>query len=223
MLGPPGSGKGTQAHIISEIIGVPVVTTGDLLRDAVTRDTDHGRIANKYMERGELVPDKIVNMVVQERLSMPDVKEGFILDGFPRSTVQADALDEILAEKCLKLDYVIHVNLDDETIVTRLSKRRSCLNCGAVYHLESKKPKKRGVCDLCGSKLVLRDDDKPDVIRHRIEVYREKTRPLLERYKRISIIREVPGDTPLEKLPELLRKILTKSCNLSYGGTPYAT
>jgi adenylate kinase len=208
MLGPPGSGKGTQARIISELLDLPVVTTGDILRDAVIRDTEHGRIANEYMERGELVPDCVVNMVVRERLNMPDVKGGFILDGFPRSAAQADALDRILDEKCLRLDYVVHVSLDDEAIVARLSKRRICLNCGAVYHLKSKTPKKRGVCDVCGSRLVLREDDKPEVIRRRLEVYRENTMPLLERYKGLSVVREVPGDTPLDKLPGLLKKTL---------------
>jgi len=208
MLGPPGSGKGTQAHIISELYGVPVVTTGDMLRDAVARGTEQGRIAKKYMDRGELVPDRIVNMVVRERLSMPDLEAGFILDGFPRSTAQADALDRILKERGLHLDYVIHVTLEDKAIAARLGKRRSCPMCGAVYHLESKPAKEGGVCDECGSGLVLRDDDKPDVIRHRLKVYREKTRPLLDRYEGAGIIREVPGDCPLDELPGLLRNLL---------------
>jgi adenylate kinase len=208
MLGPPGSGKGTQARIISELYGVPVVTTGDMLRDAVTRGTRHGRVAKRYMDRGELVPDGIVNMVVRERLSMPDLEAGFILDGFPRSTAQADALDRMLEERGLRLDHVIHVTLGDEAIAARLGKRRSCPVCGAVYHLESKPPKVAGVCDECGSGLVLRDDDKPEVIRHRLEVYREKTQPLLERYGVAGIIREVPGDCPLDELPRLLRKLL---------------
>lgn len=208
ILGPPGSGKGTRARIISELYGVPVVTTGDMLRDAVARGTEHGRVAKGYMDRGELVPDRIVNMVVRDRLSMPDVEAGFILDGFPRSTAQADALDEILRERGLKLDFVIYVTLDDDQIVARLGNRRSCPACGAVYHLESKPPKAEGVCDECGSELILRDDDNPEVIRHRLEVYREKTRPLLDRYMRMGIVREVPGDYSLEKLPEQLRKIL---------------
>lgn len=208
MLGPPGSGKGTQARIISELYGVPVVTTGDMLRDAVARRTQHGRVAKGFMDRGELVPDRIVNMVVRERLSMPDLEAGFILDGFPRSTAQADALDRVLEERGLQLDYVIHVTLGDEAIAARLGNRRSCPVCGAVYHLESKPPRAAGVCDECGSGLVLRDDDKPEVIRHRLEVYREKTQPLLDRYMGAGIIREVPGDCPLNELPGLLRKIL---------------
>lgn len=208
MLGPPGSGKGTQAHIISELYGVPVVTTGDMLRDAAARGTGHGLTAKGYMDRGELVPDDIVNAVVRERLSRPDVEKGFILDGFPRSKAQAEALDRILEEKKLRLDHVVHVTLGDKEIVGRLSKRRSCPRCGAVYHLESKPPRRGLACDECGARLVQRDDDRPEVIRHRLEVYREKTRPLLDRYSRMGIIREVPGDTPLEDLPGLLKSIL---------------
>jgi adenylate kinase len=208
MLGPPGSGKGTQAHIISELYDVPVITTGDMLREAVANGTEYGRIADGYMSRGELVPDEIVNGVVGERLGKSDLENGFILDGFPRSTPQAEFLDRFLEEHGLKLDYVIHVNLDDEAIVERLSNRRSCPSCGEVYHLASKPPMKEGVCDKCSSELVLRDDDLPSVIRNRLEVYREKTRPLLERYRDKGLIMEVPGDYPIDRLPELLRKLL---------------
>ena len=208
MLGPPGSGKGTQAHIISELYGVPVVTTGDMLRDAAARGTEHGLTAKGYMDRGELVPDEIVNAVVRDRLGRPDVEEGFILDGFPRSWAQAEALNGILDERGLRLDYVVHVTLGDEAIVARLSKRRSCPRCGAVYHLGSRPPRTMGVCDVCGARLVQRDDDRPEVIRNRLKVYREKTRPLLESYEAAGIVREMPGDTPLEELPGLLRSLL---------------
>ena len=208
LLGPPGSGKGTQAHIISELYGVPVITTGDMLREAVANGTEYGRIADGYMSRGELVPDKIVNGVVGERLSRSDLENGFILDGFPRSTPQAEFLDGFLEEHDLKLDYVIHVTLDDEAIIKRLSNRRSCPNCGEVYHLASKPPKKKGVCDKCGSELILRDDDRPDVIRNRLVVYREKTQPLLDRYMEKGLIKEVPGDNPIDRLPELLKRVL---------------
>ena len=208
MLGPPGSGKGTQAHIISELYGVPVITTGDMLREAVANGTEYGRIADGYMSRGELVPDEIVNGVVGERLSRSDLENGFILDGFPRSTPQAEFLDSYLEEHGMKLDYVIHVTLDDEAIVKRLSNRRSCPSCGEVYHLVSKPPEKEGICDKCGSELVLRDDDRPEVIRNRLEVYRDKTQPLLDRYRHKGLIREVPGDHPIDRLPELMRKVL---------------
>jgi len=208
MLGPPGSGKGTRAHIISELYGVPVITTGDMLREAVANGTEYGKTADGYMSRGELVPDKIVNGVVGERLSRSDLENGFILDGFPRSTPQAEFLDGFLEEHGLKLDYVIHVTLDDKAIVKRLSNRRSCPKCGEVYHLVSKPPEKKGVCDKCGSELILRDDDRPDVIRNRLAVYREKTQPLLDRYMDKGLIMETPGDYPIDRLPELLKKVL---------------
>jgi adenylate kinase len=208
LLGPPGSGKGTRAHIISELYGVPVITTGDMLREAVANRTEYGRVADGYMSRGELVPDKIVNGIVGERLSKSDLDNGFILDGFPRSTPQAEFLDNILEENGLKLDYVIHVTLDDDAIVKRLSNRRSCPNCGEVYHLVSKPPNKKGVCDKCGSELVQRDDDRPDVIRNRLTVYRAKTQPLLDRYMKKGLIKDVPGDYPLDRLPEQLKKVL---------------
>ena len=151
LMGPPGSGKGTCAHIISELYSYPVFTTGDMLREAVANDTESGRIARGYMERGDLVPDDIVNAIVRERFNKPDVRRGFILDGFPRSLPQAEALDEILEEQEVSLDAVLYVYLEDENIVGRLSLRRSCPECGAVYHLKTNPPKKDGVCDQCGA------------------------------------------------------------------------
>ncbi len=208
MLGPPGSGKGTRAHIISELYGIPVITTGDMLREAVAKGTEYGKTAGGYMSRGELVPDEIVNGVVGERLGRSDLENGFILDGFPRSTPQAEFLDDFLEEHGLKLDYVIHVTLEDEAIVKRLSNRRSCPNCGEVYHLVSKPPKKEGVCDRCGSELILRGDDRPEVIRNRLAVYREKTQPLLDRYMKKGLIKEVPGDYSMDRLSEQLKRML---------------
>jgi adenylate kinase len=208
MLGPPGSGKGTQAQILSELYIVPVITTGDMLRDAVERGTRYGTMAEKYMERGDLVPDDIVNKIVADRLKRRDLKGGFILDGYPRSTPQADALDEILEDRNEKLDYVIHVVLDDESIIERLSKRRICPKCGTVYHLKSNPTKKPGVCDECGSELIQRSDDTPEVIRNRLKVYREKTEPLLERYRTRGLVVDVPGDVDLKKLPQIFRELL---------------
>ena len=208
MLGPPGSGKGTQAQILSELYCVPVITTGDMLRDSVDMGTRYGKLAKDYMERGDLVPDGIVNRIVGDRLKRNDLSEGFILDGYPRSIPQADALDKILDENNQELDYVIHVVLDDESIIDRLSKRRVCPNCGAVYHLESNPPKIPDVCDECGSKLIRRNDDSPDVIRKRLKVYREKTKPLLERYEERGIVVDVPGDVDLCKLPQMLKELL---------------
>ena len=208
LLGPPGSGKGTRAHIISDLYGIPVVTTGDMLREAVRDETEYGKIAEGYMKKGDLVPDKIVNGIVRERLGKPDVKDGFILDGFPRSKSQADALDEIMADLDIELTHVLYVVLSDDVIVQRLSKRRSCPKCGAVYHLESAPPKKVGVCDVCGTKLIQREDDKEEVIQHRLEVYRKKTEPLLERYRNKGIVVETSGEIPMDELRNHLKELL---------------
>ncbi len=208
LLGPPGSGKGTRAHIISDLYGIPVVTTGDMLRGAVREKTEYGKVAKEYMDRGDLVPNAIVNGVVRERMSRPDVADGFILDGFPRSPEQADALDEILSDLGTELTHVLYVVLSDDIIIQRLSNRRSCPKCGAVYHLESVQPKKAGVCDVCGAKLIQRDDDKEEVIRHRLEVYRKNTEPLLERYREKGLIVETSGEISMDKLREHLKDIL---------------
>jgi len=208
ILGPPGSGKGTRAHIISEIFDLPVITTGDMLRGAIREKTEYGLEAKTFMDLGDLVPDDIVNGIVKERMSRPDVVKGFILDGYPRSVNQAEALDEILKEKGIKLTHVLSVVLSDEEIIERLSKRRSCPVCNEIYHLVSKPPKKNGVCDKCGAKLILREDDKEDVIRHRLQVYRETTQPLLERYEKQGLIVETDGEVPIEGLRDHLKELL---------------
>jgi adenylate kinase len=208
LLGPPGSGKGTCAKIIGELYGVPVITTGDMLRAAVAMATPLGRTAKGYMDRGELVPDDLVNKLVAERLAEPDAANGFILDGYPRSPKQAEALEGHLRETGKRLDHVLHVELEDEAIIDRLSKRRSCPRCGAIYHLENKPPRVNGVCDKCATALVQRDDDRPEVIRRRLEVYREKTRPLLSFYERRGEIKTIRGDLPLDELPAALRRVL---------------
>ena len=208
LMGPPGSGKGTRAHIISDLYGIPVVTTGDMLREAVRDETEYGKIAGKHMSKGDLVPDKIVNGIVRERMMKPDVKDGFILDGFPRSKTQADALDAILNDLGIELTHVLFVVLSDEVIIQRLSKRRSCPKCGAVYHLESAPPKKNGVCDVCGKALIQRNDDKADVIQHRLEVYRELTEPLLERYRNRGLIVETSGEIEMSQLHTHLKELL---------------
>jgi adenylate kinase len=208
LLGPPGSGKGTRAHIISELYRIPIVTTGDMLREAVREQTEYGKIAKEYMDRGDLVPNEIVNGVVKARMSKPDVAKGFILDGFPRSKEQADALDEILRDLGTELTHVLLVVLSDDIIIQRLSKRRSCPKCGAVYHLESAPPKKAGVCDACGAKLIQRDDDKEDVIKHRLEVYRKNTEPLIKRYREKGLIVETSGEVPMDELKAHLKELL---------------
>jgi adenylate kinase len=208
LLGPPGSGKGTCAKIIGNIYGVPVITTGDMLRAAVAKKTPLGVTAKGYMDRGELVPDDLVNELVAERLREPDAATGFILDGYPRSPKQAEALDKILNKTGEKLDSVLHVTLEDKVIIDRLSNRRSCPKCGAVYHLESNPPNTKGKCDKCGSNLIQRDDDKPNVIRRRLEVYREKTQPLLDFYEKKHEIKTLRGDIDLKKLPAELKRVL---------------
>ena len=211
LLGPPGSGKGTCAKIIGEIYGVPVITTGDMLRAAVARATPLGVTAKGYMDRGELVPDDLVNDLVAERLKEPDAVDGFILDGYPRSPKQAEALEKMLKASGKRLDYVLHVTLEDQIIINRLSKRRSCPKCGAIFHLENKPPRVSGKCDVCTTTIIQRNDDKPEVIRRRLEVYREKTQPLLDFYEKREGIKTIRGDIPLEQLPATLRRVLGRS------------
>jgi len=209
LLGPPGSGKGTRAHIISELYNIPVVTTGDILREAVRAETKYGKIAKRYMDKGNLVPDDVVNDLIRQRMNKADVECGFILDGFPRSKSQADALDQILEDLDIELTHVLYIILSDDIILKRLSKRRSCPNCGAVYHLESAPPKKMSICDFCGFKLIQRNDDKEKVIKHRLEIYRKNTKPLLKKYRKRGLVIETSGDIPIEKLRGHLKNILS--------------
>ena len=208
LLGPPGSGKGTCAKLIEELYGVPVITTGDMLRAAVAKGTPLGKTAKGYMDRGELVPDGLVNAVVAERLSEPDATKGFILDGYPRSIIQAEALDAALTKMSAKLDNVLYVKLEDEVIVSRTSNRRSCPKCGAIYNLLNKPPKVAGVCDVCGSKLVQRDDDQVEVIQHRLEVYKTSTQPLIDWYEKRGKVKVIRGDIDLAELPAALKRVL---------------
>ena len=210
LLGPPGSGKGTCAKIIGELYGVPVITTGDMLRAAVVKATPLGVTAKGYMDRGELVPDDLVNDLVAERLREHDAEGGFILDGYPRSPKQAEALEKVLKATGKKLDHVLHVTLEDQTIIDRLSKRRSCPKCGAIFHLENKPPRNTGWCDVCTTALVQRNDDKPDVIRRRLEVYREKTQPLIDFYEKMGKIKIIRGDIDFALLPAALKQVLGK-------------
>jgi len=208
ILGPPGSGKGTRAKIIGRIFKYPVITTGAMLRDAVAAGTEYGKIAEGYMKKGELVRDDVVIGIVEERLRKPDVEDGFILDGFPRSVNQAKALDRIINKMGAILDVVMYVTAKPETILSRLSLRRSCPKCGAIYHLKDILPKVEGVCDECGSKLTQRDDDKEDIILHRLEVYAQQTFPILERYERLGKVREVSGELKIDEIPGEVERVL---------------
>ena len=208
ILGPPGSGKGTRAQVISKIYGVPVITTGDMLREAAAQDTESGRIADFYMKKGELVPDDIVIEVVEERLGRPDVEGGFILDGFPRNLAQARALDRVLKRKGVSIDAVLKIDASTDSIIKRLSLRRSCPRCGAVYHLKYNPPSEDEVCDECGSGLIQRDDDREDIILYRMIVYEEQTRPILERYENMGKVRELNGEIEIDEIPGEVRRVL---------------
>ncbi|RLI32857.1 adenylate kinase, partial [Candidatus Bathyarchaeota archaeon] len=204
----PGSGKGTQAKIISEMYGIPHINTGDLLREEVAKGTEVGRIAKPYMDQGKLVPDDVITRMLEERLSQADCKGGFILDGYPRNLHQVDLLDEILKRLGVDLDCVLNILIDDEVVVRRLTTRRICSVCGAIYNLINKPPKKEGVCDICGGRLIQRDDDREEVIRRRLEVYKEQSEPVLERYRKRGLVRDIRGDVGLEALPAEIKRVL---------------
>jgi adenylate kinase len=179
LLGAPGAGKGTQAENIERALGIPQISTGNILKAAVKNGTEIGLKAKSYMDSGALVPDEVVIGILKERISEDDCKAGFILDGFPRTVPQADALDAM----GIVIDKVISIEVPDEKIEARLSGRRACPGCGATYHMEYKPPKTEGICDKCGTALVIRDDDKPETVRDRLKTYHEKTAPLIEYYK----------------------------------------
>ena len=192
-LGPPGGGKGTQADFIAKKYDIPKLSTGDLLRESVAKETSLGKEAKGYMNRGELVPDAVVIGLVEEKLASPECQKGFLLDGFPRTVTQADQLSTFLESTGEGLDHVVYFSLSKNEIIRRISGRRSCLECKAVYHLESVPPQQEGICDACGKSLVRRNDDKPETIESRLGVYQEQTAPLIEYYKTRNILRELDG------------------------------
>jgi adenylate kinase len=208
ILGPPGAGKGTQAKIISKIYCIPVVTTGDILREAVSRKTDNGKLADYYMKKGELVPDEIVINIIENRLNMHDVEKGFILDGFPRNISQAKALNRILTKKGVTIDAVLKVETKNNIIISRLSQRRSCPNCSAVYHLKNNPPKINGVCNECGAKLIQRKDDEDKIIKNRLTIYEKQTSPILDLYIKTGKLKVLNGEIELEKIPDQIRQAL---------------
>ena len=207
-MGPPGAGKGIRGRIIGKMFGIPVITAGDMLREATSNGTEEGLIAEGYMNQGDLVPDIIVIAIVEKLLSRADVSEGFVLDGFPRSMNQALALDRILKKLDVKIDYVVSVVARLETIVARLSLRRICSKCGAVYHLKDIVPKVEGVCDECGDRLIQREDDEEEIIRRRFEVYEKQTFPIIERYSTRGKLIEVSGELEIDEIPSVLEDLL---------------
>jgi len=205
IFGPPGAGKGTQAKIIEDMHGMKQLSTGDMLRAAVAAGTETGRKAKEIMDRGELVPDSVVVGIIADRLEQPDVKQGFILDGFPRNTAQAEALDSMLAGKGLKLDAVIEMKVDDEALVERITGRYTCSGCGKGYHDRFEKPKVSGVCDVCGgTQFTRRADDNEKTVRDRLSVYNKQTAPLVAYYGGRGTLKSIDG---MADITEVTRQI----------------
>lgn len=213
LLGPPGAGKGTQAEMLSQFYGIPQISTGNILRAAVQAGSELGRQAQKYMNAGQLVPDEVIIGVVQERLAEPDCAAGFLLDGFPRTVPQAEALDRVLAEMERPLTAAVEVAVDPEEVVERLSLRRTCPQCAAVYHLKNKPPHQPGVCDACGAALVQREDDREEVIRKRLEVYAQQTAPLVDYYARKKLLLRVDGGQEIGAVQAEIRRKLEAVVN----------
>ena len=200
MLGAPGAGKGTQAKMIAEKYGIPHVSTGDIFRANIKNGTELGMEAKKYMDQGQLVPDELTVKILLDRVAQDDCKNGYVLDGFPRTIPQAEVLDKALTELGDAIDFAIDVNVPDENIVKRMSGRRACLSCGTTYHIEHIPPKKEGICDKCGQELVLRDDDKPETVLNRLKVYHDQTQPLIELYKKKNILKNVDGTNDMKEV-----------------------
>ena len=198
LLGAPGAGKGTQALGLAEILKIPHISTGDIFRDNIKRNTQLGQLANTYISKGELVPDEVTTAIVKDRLSQQDCEKGFILDGFPRTIPQAEALESILEQAGRKINWIVNIVVDDEVVVNRLSKRVVCPACGETYHLEFN-PVENNMCRKCGVELVHRDDDKPEVIRNRIAAYHKKTEPLVEFYRHRGKLLNVRSENSIEE------------------------
>jgi len=211
LLGPPGSGKGTQASALQKRRGIPHIASGDILRANVRDDTELGRQAKPYMNRGDLVPDTLILDMMAERLSQPDAREGYILDGFPRTVAQAEALEQRLEQIGCELDAVGYLRVPEAEILRRLSGRRTCPACNAVYHVDTLPPQREGICDACGAELVQRQDEKPDVIRKRLEVYEEQTQPLLRFYRGRSLLHEIDGTIGVDNTMDAIEDIVANA------------
>lgn len=208
MLGAPGAGKGTQAKKVAAKYGIQHISTGDIFRANIKSGTKLGEKAKSYMDQGLLVPDDLVVDLVVDRVKEKDCAQGYVLDGFPRTIPQAEALVNALAELGQKIEYAIDVEVPDENIVRRMSGRRACLDCGATYHIQYAPTKKESVCDSCSGSLILRDDDKPETVKKRLEVYHEQTQPLIEYYTKAKILKTVDGTVDIEDVFEEIVKIL---------------
>ena len=208
MLGAPGAGKGTQAKKIAAKYQIPHISTGDIFRANIKNGTELGNKAKEYMEKGLLVPDELTCDLVVDRIGQEDCKNGYVLDGFPRTIPQAEALKAALEKRGEKMDFAIDVDVPDENIVRRMSGRRACLGCGSTYHIEHIPPETEGICDVCGGKLVLRDDDAPETVQNRLKVYHEQTQPLLDFYGKEGILKTVDGTLEMEAVFEKITEIL---------------
>ena len=208
MLGAPGAGKGTQAKMIADKYNVPHISTGDIFRANIKNGTELGMEAKKYMDQGLLVPDELTVKILLDRVAQDDCKNGYVLDGFPRTIPQAQVLDKALSEINDKIDYAINVDVPDENIIKRMGGRRACLSCGATYHIEHIPPKKEGICDTCGKELVLRDDDKPETVGNRLDVYHKQTQPLIEFYSAKGILKTVDGTVDKKDVFSAIESIL---------------
>lgn len=208
MLGAPGAGKGTQAKMIAAKYGIPHISTGDIFRANIKNGTELGAKAKEYMDKGLLVPDELVVDLIMDRFKADDCKNGYILDGFPRTIPQAEALTKALEARGEKIDYAINVEVPDENIVHRMGGRRACIGCGATYHVEFNAPKVEDICDTCGGELVLRDDDKPETVQKRLSVYHAQTQPLIDYYKKANVLVEVDGTQDINVVFQDIVKIL---------------
>lgn len=208
MLGAPGAGKGTQAKRIADKWQIPHVSTGDIFRANIKNGTELGMEAKKYMDKGALVPDELTVKILLDRVAQEDCKNGYVLDGFPRTIPQAEVLDKALAELGDSIDYAINVDVPDENIVNRMSGRRACVACGATYHVVYAPTKTEGICDRCGKELILREDDKPETVQKRLSVYHEQTQPLIEYYGAKGILKSVDGTKDMEEVFHDIVKIL---------------
>jgi adenylate kinase len=207
-LGPPGAGKGTQAKRLSEEFKWPHISTGDILREAVSKGTELGKRAKEYMEKGELVPDEVVIGIIKDRLKLEDAQGGFILDGFPRTVNQARSLDEVLKEEGNSLDSVLYFEVSEEEVVRRLTGRRTCSKCGAIFHLIYNPPKNSDICDLCQGELTQREDDREETVKNRLKVYLSQTVPLIDYYREKGVLREIDAGKSEDQVYEEIKRVL---------------
>ena len=208
MLGAPGAGKGTQAKKIADKYSIPHISTGDIFRANIKEGTELGQKAKGYMDQGLLVPDELVVDLVVDRVKKEDCKNGYVLDGFPRTIPQAESLDAALAELNEKIDYALNIDVPDDNIINRMSGRRACVSCGATYHIVNIPSKVEGKCDRCGGDLILRDDDKPETVKKRLDVYHDQTKPLIDYYSKQNVLKDVDGTMEMEEVFDAIVKIL---------------